>query len=341
MVGIRARVAAGETFFTETFEFGKFTELSERGAVATMTSTSMYPVAVVSPVLASGTHHAVFTLEKFGDRPEYKPYIGIVADSWDWNAFSNTYAHGYWPNWEEDGNRFLSTDDGSTGKTERCGIGKNEIQQGDHVGLLLHEGSLTVFLNGQRRGMMARSLMGRYRWAVTMWFKGERVRIKTGDQALWGAARNGETAKVRALLAAGTDPDTVDRYGATALHHAAMEGHREVLGALAEGGADLEKANNYGATPLMLATYHGESGVVRRLLELGADHTGVGTKYQYEGTRKTALEAAQAQGEHAVAAVLHAWAAGTRDATELDRLAVEATPREDPGGGPTRGGDDY
>ena len=76
-------------------------------------------------------------------------------------------------------------------------------------------------------------------------------------------------------------------------------------------------------------------------LELGADHTGVGTKYQYEGTRKTALEAAQAQGEHAVAAVLHAWAAGTRDATELDRLAVEATPREDPGGGPTRGGDDY
>ena len=140
------------------------------------------------------------------------------------------------------------------------------------------------------------------------------------EQALRDAASDGDTAGVRVLLAAGTDPDAADEHGDTALHKAAWEGHEEAVGALAEGGADLDKARNDGATPLMIAAYWGYSGVVRRLLELGADHTAVGTGDRYEG--KTALEVAEAedafdseamkQGKGEAAAVLRAWAASQR-----------------------------
>ena len=127
----------------------------------------------------------------------------------------------------------------------------------------------------------------------------------------------------------GTDPDAadpgaaVDGAGNTALHYAAQDGHEEAVGALAEGGADLDKARS-GTTPLMMAAQFGYSGVVRRLLELGADHTAV------DNEGKTALEAAEAAaGKEEIAAVLKAWAAGTRDTAELDRLAAEAPTGEE------------
>ena len=128
------------------------------------------------------------------------------------------------------------------------------------------------------------------------------------EQALRNAAMGGKTAEVRALLAAGTDPDAAGRYGDTALYLAAAYGHEEAVGALAEGGADLNKANKHAATPLMQAAYDGHSGVVRRLLELGADHTAVGTGgYPYEG--RTALGVAEARGKEEAATVLREWAA--------------------------------
>ena len=167
------------------------------------------------------------------------------------------------------------------------------------------------------------------------------------------AAHQREPAKVRMLLAGGTDPDAADGHGQTALHHAVGWDDEEglaVLDALAECGADLDKADNDGATPLMLAAKNGCSGALRRLLELGADHTpvdhDVGVDRRVVRTwagrvgmedrdawqnrdGKTALELAQAKGKHAVAAVLQAWAAGTRDTAELDRLAAEAPSDEE------------
>ena len=148
------------------------------------------------------------------------------------------------------------------------------------------------------------------------------------EKRLIKVARKGETAEVRVLPAAGTDPDAADMWGVTALHFAAAQGHEEAVGALAEGGADLDKANNLGATPLMVAVQFGRSGVMRKLLELGADHTVVGTGGWCGG--KTALEVAEAGGKHAEAAVLQAWAAGTRDAAELDRLVAQALAAQAP-----------
>ena len=86
------------------------------------------------------------------------------------------------------------------------------------------------------------------------------------EEALRDAVKAGETAEVRVLLAAGTDPDAADGNGWTALWWAAMRGHEEAVGALAEGGADLDKTSDVGESPLMAAARNGQSGVVRRLL---------------------------------------------------------------------------
>ena len=63
---------------------------------------------------------------------------------------------------------------------------------------------------------------------------------------------------------------------------------------------------------------------------------------------KTALELAESQGKHAAASVLQAWAAGTRDAAELDRLVAQApadqgdsTDEDQFNKYSTFGGDDY
>ena len=149
--------------------------------------------------------------------------------------------------------------------------------------------------------------------------------VGVDEQALMKAATDGQTAEVRVLLAAGTDPDAVDKRGNTALLYAANRGHEEAVGALAEGGADLDKANMYGGTPLMVAASNGHSGVVRRLLELGADHTAVGTGGPYEG--KTALEAAEERGKEEAAAVLRAWAASHPHAEYDARVAACRAPR--------------
>ena len=126
------------------------------------------------------------------------------------------------------------------------------------------------------------------------------------EHALIMAANAGQTAEVRVLLAAGTDPDVASKDGSTALICAAYGGHEEAVGALAEGGADLDKVDKDGVTPLMEAARYGQSGAVRRLLDLGADHTVVGTAGWFEG--KTALEVAEAKDKEEAAAVLRAWA---------------------------------
>eukprot|EP01045_Picozoa_sp_COSAG04_P062550 COSAG04_NODE_32731_length_198_cov_15.222222_1_plen_65_part_11 len=49
------------------------------------------------------------------------------------------------------------------------------------------------------------------------------------EEALRKAAEAGETAAVRVLLAAGTDPDAADGGRRTALRYAAERGHEEAV----------------------------------------------------------------------------------------------------------------
>ena len=85
------------------------------------------------------------------------------------------------------------------------------------------------------------------------------------------AARAGDVAAVRALVADGADVDARQGDGATALHWAAHRGDLTLAEALLAAGADVDAANALDATPLWLASQNGDALLVARLLAAGAD----------------------------------------------------------------------
>lgn len=88
---------------------------------------------------------------------------------------------------------------------------------------------------------------------------------------LFQAAAEGDLARVRALLDAGTDPDTAHRYGATALTFASDKGHTEVVRLLLERGADPDVQDTfYHQTPLGWALGKGHLEIAVLLVEHGA-----------------------------------------------------------------------
>ena len=85
------------------------------------------------------------------------------------------------------------------------------------------------------------------------------------------AARDGDTAAVRALLAQGAGVDTAEADGTSALHWASYRDDIETVGLLLDAGADVNAANDLGATPLWAAGQNGSAAMVRRLLTAGAN----------------------------------------------------------------------
>jgi hypothetical protein len=91
-----------------------------------------------------------------------------------------------------------------------------------------------------------------------------------GD-ALRKAASAGDLAKVKELLAAGTDVNAPNAYGGTALAFAADRGHAAVVDLLLERGADVNATDRYyNAKPLDWAVGRGHAEIVRALLAKGA-----------------------------------------------------------------------
>ena len=77
---------------------------------------------------------------------------------------------------------------------------------------------------------------------------------REGMTPLSYAARAGNTACVRLLLAAGADPDQASEPARwTALHEAANQGHAAVARCLLEAGAKVDALTQDGRSPLMLA----------------------------------------------------------------------------------------
>jgi hypothetical protein len=92
-----------------------------------------------------------------------------------------------------------------------------------------------------------------------------------GGEKLLAAARKGDVATIKALLDAGTDVNSKNRYGATALSYAADKGNIEVIRLLLDRGADVNvKDSFYGSTPLSWAVSKGYTEVVKALIEKGA-----------------------------------------------------------------------
>src|SRR5438093_5840674 len=102
-----------------------------------------------------------------------------------------------------------------------------------------------------------------------LWFG---VSVADDAEALFEAARKGDAAEVKALMARGVGVSARWRYDTTALMMAARRGHAEVVKLLLEGGAKPNvKDTFYGMTPLSSAASGGHAEIVRMLLEKGAE----------------------------------------------------------------------
>jgi len=120
------------------------------------------------------------------------------------------------------------------------------------------------------------------------------------------AARSGDAAAVRGLLAQGLDVNQASGDGLTALHAAAEKGSLEIVDLLLEHGAAIEPTTRIGSyTPLHLAALGGHASVAMRLLEGGADPDAVTTN---SGVTPLHLAAAAFGGEETVAALLRSGA---------------------------------
>jgi outer membrane protein assembly factor BamB len=88
---------------------------------------------------------------------------------------------------------------------------------------------------------------------------------------LWAAARKGDAAVVKGLLAKGVEVNAKTNYGVTALYYAAEKGHLAVVKVLLENKADVNtKDTFYNETPLGAAVSSGHAEIVKALLEAGA-----------------------------------------------------------------------
>ncbi len=106
------------------------------------------------------------------------------------------------------------------------------------------------------------------------------------------AALNGDSERIRALLADGADIDAKDRYGQTALMIASKHGQANVASVLVEHRADLDVTAKFNLSAVMLAVVNRHGAIVETLVNAGADLSlrGTGAPGFFE---KTALQLAE------------------------------------------------
>lgn len=92
-----------------------------------------------------------------------------------------------------------------------------------------------------------------------------------GKTALHEAAFIGHTQVVQQLLAAGAAVNIRDGAGRSALLLAAKAGHAEVIQQLLKAGSAVDAVDSSESTALMEAAYYGRTGVVQALLAAGAN----------------------------------------------------------------------
>jgi ankyrin repeat protein len=114
---------------------------------------------------------------------------------------------------------------------------------------------------------------------------------RDGSTALLWAAYHADLPMVQALIAAGATTNTANKYGVTPLLQASRTGATPVVQALLRAGADAKQTHPEGETPLMAASYSGTLDSVKLLLEAGAE---VNATDQYQ--KQTALMWAATEG---------------------------------------------
>ena len=113
---------------------------------------------------------------------------------------------------------------------------------------------------------------------------------RDGSTALLWAAYQGDLAMAQVLIAAGARPNTPNKYGVTPLLQASRTGSAPIIQALLRAGADLTVTQTEGETPLMAASFSGNVDAVRLLLESGADVNATDTYQQQTALMWAATE---------------------------------------------------
>jgi hypothetical protein len=147
--------------------------LSEGRALATRRVESMHVfcTAASKVVMRAGRHYAQFTA--VSDNAMSQRFFGVIRPGWDVEGGQNAF--------DVDGHCFYNTASATRfpGGHEWEGM-QGAMEQGDRVGLLLDldQGSMTVYKNDERLGVMATGMSGEYCWAAELFQQGSRARIE-------------------------------------------------------------------------------------------------------------------------------------------------------------------
>jgi ankyrin repeat protein len=99
---------------------------------------------------------------------------------------------------------------------------------------------------------------------MTVGMAGERL-------SLMDAAKTGNLAEAKSLIAQKSDVNQADEEGATPLHWAVQRNDSKMVDLLIRSGAKVRATNRYGVASLELAAVNGNADVVTRLLDAGAE----------------------------------------------------------------------
>jgi hypothetical protein len=158
--------------------------LSEGGARVTRGAedASFCRTTASKAIMRAGRHYAQFTVVRGNFI-----MIGVIRPGWDVEGGQDAHA--------VDGHCFYNTFNGRRcpGYRDWEGV-QGAREEGDRIGMLLDLdlGSMTVYKNDERLGVMATGLSGEYSWAVTLLDEGDSARIEA-------AALPAASATIRAV----------------------------------------------------------------------------------------------------------------------------------------------
>jgi hypothetical protein len=150
--------------------------LSEGGAVVTAGSDNAggYRAATSMAVMRAGRHFAQFTVMSGDDEMHGGDmFVGVVRPGWD-------VERGRDAQYSVDDHCFYYNNIGFRYPGRRNWKGMQTAKkQGDRIGMLLDldQGTMTVYKNDERLGVMATGLSGEYSWAVSIYMVRHSVRI--------------------------------------------------------------------------------------------------------------------------------------------------------------------
>jgi uncharacterized protein len=109
------------------------------------------------------------------------------------------------------------------------------------------------------------------RVGLVLMLAGSSAVASAAETPLIGAIKQGDTARVRALLQQHADVNAKDLDGTTPLHWAVQRDQSELVGLLLKGGASATAMNRYGISPLLAACEIANMEVIDKLVRAGAD----------------------------------------------------------------------